>query len=189
MEPLNLKIKLEDSILKLECQEHEQKLVTDTMIHEFCTKFNNLDSNLKQSTDSILISPSHTVKRFCNSIRSDNTYISTNTMKNNQHVSVKKRNKIDIKRERKAAKTLGIIMSCFILCWLPFFIMQIINSVCKECALFLNNYPIVTILTWLGYLNSLLNPIIYTTFSPDFREAFAKILFGKCMKKKPFNAR
>jgi 5-hydroxytryptamine receptor 1 len=39
--------------------------------------------------------------------------------------------------------------------------------------------PIVTILLWLGYLNSLFNPVIYTIFSPDFRNAFSKILFGK----------
>ncbi len=93
----------------------------------------------------------------------------------------KKRNAIDIKRERKAAKTLGIIMSCFILCWLPFFIMQIIFAICKEFCW--DDHPMVTLLTWLGYLNSLLNPIIYTIFSPDFRQAFAKILFGKYRKK------
>jgi 5-hydroxytryptamine receptor 1 len=103
----------------------------------------------------------------------------------NVNVMIKKRAKIDIKRERKAAKTLGVIMSCFILCWLPFFLMQIVSSVCKDCKLvkFLENGPLFTILTWLGYLNSLLNPIIYTIFSPDFRNAFAKILFGKYRSK------
>ncbi|KQK84663.1 D(3) dopamine receptor [Amazona aestiva] len=30
--------------------------------------------------------------------------------------------------------------------------------------------------TWLGYVNSALNPIIYTTFNTDFRKAFLKIL-------------
>lgn len=94
---------------------------------------------------------------------------------------LKNRAKIDIKRERKAAKTLGVIMSCFILCWLPFFLMQIFFSICKDCYVtrVLENSPLVTILTWCGYLNSLLNPVIYTIFSPDFRNAFAKILFGK----------
>ena len=29
---------------------------------------------------------------------------------------------------------------------------------------------------WLGYVNSLLNPVIYTIFSPDFRNAFKKML-------------
>ena len=31
----------------------------------------------------------------------------------------------------------------------------------------------------MGYFNSTLNPIIYTVFSPEFRQAFQKILYGK----------
>jgi len=42
-------------------------------------------------------------------------------------------------------------------------------------------YPplLVSVIGWLGYFNSLLNPVIYTVFNPDFRSAFRKILFGK----------
>ncbi len=99
---------------------------------------------------------------------------------------LRNRQKIDIKRERKAAKTLGVIMSCFILCWLPFFLMQIFFATCKDCYLtsLLENSVLVTILTWSGYLNSLLNPVIYTIFSPDYRFAFKKILFGKYTRKR-----
>ena len=120
-----------------------------------------------------------------------NNMNNSNTNLNNRQNSVKRpsdinsvlkrKAKIDIKRERKAAKTLGVIMSCFIMCWLPFFLMQILFSVCKECQItkILESSPLITILTWSGYLNSLLNPIIYTIFSPDFRSAFGKILFGR----------
>lgn len=89
------------------------------------------------------------------------------------------RKKIDIKRERKATKVLGVVMGCFILCWLPFFIEEAV------CGIFhLNiNEKIISVLTWVGYLNSLLNPVIYTIFAPDFRQAFGKILFGKYGKR------
>ena len=89
------------------------------------------------------------------------------------------RKKIDIKRERKATKVLGVVMGCFILCWLPFFIEE---TICGIFHLTINE-KIVSVLTWLGYLNSLLNPVIYTIFSPDFRQAFGKILFGKYRKR------
>jgi hypothetical protein len=43
---------------------------------------------------------------------------------------------------------------------------------------------IISFLTWLGYLNSLLNPIIYTIFNIEFRKAFANILADLCCQKK-----
>ncbi|CAF1112087.1 unnamed protein product [Rotaria sordida] len=89
------------------------------------------------------------------------------------------RKKIDIKRERKATKVLGVVMGCFILCWLPFFIEE---TVCGIFHLTINE-KIISVLTWLGYLNSMLNPVIYTIFAPDFRQAFGKILFGKYRKR------
>jgi hypothetical protein len=36
-----------------------------------------------------------------------------------------------------------------------------------------------SITLWLGYLNSTANPIIYTIFSPEFRSAFKKLIFGR----------
>ena len=80
-------------------------------------------------------------------------------------------------RERKAARTLAIITGSFIVCWLPFFIVALLQPFCTETCYF---HPLlVSIIGWLGYFNSLLNPIIYTVFNPDFRTAFRKILFGK----------
>jgi hypothetical protein len=89
------------------------------------------------------------------------------------------RKKTDVKRERKATKVLGVVMGCFILCWLPFFIEE---TVCGIFHLTINE-KIISVLTWLGYLNSMLNPVIYTIFAPDFRQAFGKILFGKYRKR------
>nr|XP_056716671.1 beta-3 adrenergic receptor [Euleptes europaea] len=74
-------------------------------------------------------------------------------------------------KEHKALKTLGIIMGVFTLCWLPFFVANIIKVFARplvpdQLFLFFN---------WLGYVNSAFNPIIYCR-SPDFRCTFKKLL-------------
>ncbi|XP_055310024.1 5-hydroxytryptamine receptor 2A-like [Sitodiplosis mosellana] len=83
---------------------------------------------------------------------------------------------IETKRERKAAKTLAIITGAFVVCWLPFFLMALVLPLCGEtCSL---NDKVASLFLWLGYFNSTLNPVIYTIFSPEFRQAFKRILFG-----------
>ncbi|XP_059477021.1 5-hydroxytryptamine receptor-like [Neocloeon triangulifer] len=82
---------------------------------------------------------------------------------------------MEAKRERKAAKTLAIITGAFVICWLPFFIMALLMPLCESC--YMNDY-IASFFLWLGYFNSTLNPVIYTIFSPEFRQAFKRILCG-----------
>ncbi|XP_017537127.1 5-hydroxytryptamine (serotonin) receptor 1A a [Pygocentrus nattereri] len=77
-------------------------------------------------------------------------------------------------RERRTVKTLGIIMGTFILCWLPFFIVALVLPFCgSSCSM-----PawLGAVINWLGYANSLLNPIIYAYFNRDFQNAFRKML-------------
>ena len=74
--------------------------------------------------------------------------------------------------ETKAAKTLGIIVGCFICCWFPFFTMYLVEAFCQKCI-----PPLAfSISFWLGYCNSAINPFIYAAFSRDFRGAFKKII-------------
>ncbi|XP_014672793.1 PREDICTED: tyramine/octopamine receptor-like [Priapulus caudatus] len=84
--------------------------------------------------------------------------------------------KISLSKERRAAKTLGIIMGVFVLCWLPFFLMYVILPFCARCRA---SERLQNFITWLGYVNSCLNPLIYTIFNIDFRRAFQKILSVK----------
>lgn len=87
-----------------------------------------------------------------------------------------KRNiKAQVKRfriETKAAKTLAIIVGLFILCWLPFFTLYLIRPFCEDCI----NPILFSIVFWIGYCNSAINPMIYALFSKDFRFAFKKII-------------
>ncbi|CAL8312172.1 unnamed protein product [Lota lota] len=86
--------------------------------------------------------------------------------------------RISAAREKKATKTLGIILGAYIICWLPFFIYTLLVSVCESC-LYLELFDIFT---WLGYLNSLINPIIYTMSNEDFKRAFHKLTRFKCCR-------
>ncbi|XP_020641803.3 beta-3 adrenergic receptor isoform X1 [Pogona vitticeps] len=74
-------------------------------------------------------------------------------------------------KEHKALKTLGIIMGIFTLCWLPFFVANIINVFARSLV----PDQLFRFFNWLGYVNSAFNPIIYCR-SPDFRCAFKKLL-------------
>ncbi|KAM4646440.1 D(2) dopamine receptor isoform 2-T2 [Amazona ochrocephala] len=82
------------------------------------------------------------------------------------------RRKLSQQKEKRATKMLAIVLGVFIICWLPFFITHILNMHC-DC-----NIPpaMYSVFTWLGYVNSAVNPIIYTTFNIEFRKAFLKIL-------------
>ncbi|XP_071569010.1 octopamine receptor beta-1R-like [Temnothorax nylanderi] len=76
--------------------------------------------------------------------------------------------------EHKAARTLGIIMGAFLLCWLPFFLWYLTTSLCGEACY--TPDTVVSVLFWIGYFNSALNPLIYAYFNRDFRDAFKDTL-------------
>ncbi|CAF0787269.1 unnamed protein product [Rotaria sordida] len=75
--------------------------------------------------------------------------------------------------ERRAMKVLGIVFFVFLVAWLPFSILNILSAVCSSCAI---KASLLNLTSWLGYISSNLNPIIYTAFNVRFRRAFLSIL-------------
>lgn len=76
-------------------------------------------------------------------------------------------------------KTVTIVLGVFIICWLPLFILLLLDFFCpaKSCnVLFKAEYFL-----GLAMLNSLLNPIIYTLTSKDMRRAIIRLLCRPCL--------
>ncbi|XP_041661892.1 trace amine-associated receptor 1-like [Cheilinus undulatus] len=79
------------------------------------------------------------------------------------------------KSERKATKTLAIVLGVFLLCWTPFFLCITFSPFGQNPA----PVPVVETLNWLTLVNSMLNPFIYAFFYSWFRTAFMMIVTGK----------
>ncbi|XP_039605666.1 trace amine-associated receptor 13c-like [Polypterus senegalus] len=92
-----------------------------------------------------------------------------------QRNSVGKNKNISKKSERKAAKTLGIVVTVFILCFLPFYVCTLLNQ--------FMNFAVPSVVAWtccwIAYVNSGLNPIIYALFYPWFRKSFKLLITCK----------
>lgn len=93
------------------------------------------------------------------------------TTTNNNHI---------IREDRKVAVTVAVISGMFIVAWLPFFLLSIIASYCpihclpKKPA---DVWRLVTVVKWLHYSNSSINPIVYAFRDKEWKKTF-KNIFG-----------
>uniref|UniRef100_A0A3Q3RSN0 G-protein coupled receptors family 1 profile domain-containing protein n=1 Tax=Mastacembelus armatus TaxID=205130 RepID=A0A3Q3RSN0_9TELE len=83
------------------------------------------------------------------------------------------------KMERKATKTLAIVMGVFLMCWFPYFLCTTIRAFSKVTV------PDVWVeaLGWIALSNSTINPFIYAFFYSWFRSAFRMIISGKIIQE------
>ncbi|XP_078673249.1 muscarinic acetylcholine receptor M2-like [Branchiostoma floridae x Branchiostoma belcheri] len=76
------------------------------------------------------------------------------------------------RREIRAVRTLAVVSVVFLVCWLPFITMYLVTAACPACV----SSTAYNVSYWLAYINSSLNPIVYSLLSPEFRKAFKKVL-------------
>ncbi|NWU72817.1 GP119 protein, partial [Pterocles burchelli] len=68
--------------------------------------------------------------------------------------------------DMKAMRTVAVLIGCFTLSWLPFFIASVVQTICPGCF----HYQVIENYLWLlGLCNSLLNPLLYSCWQKDVR--------------------
>ena len=83
-----------------------------------------------------------------------------------------------VRKELKAALTLLVMTGFFFVAWSPFFVINMFYIYCVKCLPSSKKvqYLMVDIMKWLHYLNSAINPIIYTFRDAEMRRTFARLL-------------
>ncbi|XP_008322815.1 trace amine-associated receptor 13c-like [Cynoglossus semilaevis] len=78
--------------------------------------------------------------------------------------------------EMKAARTLGILITVFLICVCPYFYPSLVGSNTS------NSLSYFAALSWLLLINSCINPLIYVSFYPWFRKSVRLILTLEVLK-------
>ncbi|XP_058248446.1 trace amine-associated receptor 13c-like [Hemibagrus wyckioides] len=100
-------------------------------------------------------------KKHATAIRELNNHTRPKTQKITSH---------SMKSERKAAKVLGILVSVFLVCLLPYYIYSLLGYIIELQADTLLKVLVVI------HLNSTINPVIYALFYPWFRRCIKLII-------------
>nr|CAH8853578.1 unnamed protein product [Trichobilharzia regenti] len=144
--------KLEFSTVKLH-KLHQNLIIANNQVEKLC--------NISLSKDHARNNPHHINK----------------LVKKHSPKSIQRHERALLKKEKKTNRTVAAIVGCYTLCWLPFFTFFLGEAI-FDCTFSEGLYSFVC---WLGYSNSICNPLIYTFFNKEYACAFKRLLFiHKC---------
>lgn len=146
-------------------KQHQQHLQKQQQQYN-CTNYNYPATSTSSST------PAGTTATTATTVPSQSTLRNIRVHHKSTRIS-------SLKRESKTTQTLSIVVGGFIACWLPFFICYLLAPFLPTAAI---NPKLVEYFTWLGWINSAINPFIYAFYSVDFRAAFWRLTFRRFCK-------
>ncbi|XP_055977945.1 somatostatin receptor type 4 [Sorex fumeus] len=73
--------------------------------------------------------------------------------------------------ERKITRLVLTVVAVFVLCWMPFYVVQLLNLFVTSLNAVVNHVSLI-----LSYANSCANPILYGFLSDNFRRSFQRVL-------------
>ncbi|XP_012882521.1 PREDICTED: somatostatin receptor type 4 [Dipodomys ordii] len=77
--------------------------------------------------------------------------------------------------EKKITRLVLMVVAVFVLCWMPFYVVQLLNLFVTSLNATINHVSLI-----LSYANSCANPILYGFLSDNFRRSFQRVLCLRC---------
>ena len=134
-------------------------------------------SSLRRFSIDRALHPNNTSKRVIGGPRRRSSFLPFSVQNalpgfNNSNNTMGRQRKIAM--EFKAAKVMAIVVGTLYICWLPNIISIIMVGLCRTCL----NQVAISIIVFLVYSNSGMNPVIYYSRYKFYRQA-TKRMFGK----------
>ena len=94
-------------------------------------------------------------------------------------ITSKHRSSISQLLDNKATKMVAIVIGTFLLCWMPYKVVNLVASLCDTCV----DDRSLTAVHMITYVSSAANPFIYSFYSGEFRMAFRRVLWNRATRR------
>ena len=88
-----------------------------------------------------------------------------------------------VRRDKKAARFLAILVGVFFICWAPYTIATVCEVFCPQSKKSCINQILYEALTWLLWSKSAINPFLYAYNSSRYKRNFKRFLSSCCKKE------